>query len=209
MFGIGVSVRGLYTPVLVMTALATVRLVVSVRPHVTADFAGWPRLTRFAAVAAAACAIPEFFHAVAADPREIRVLELPFGFRDGTLSVGNFTARTQFHQTLHHKSLIGGYVSRISRTEIAALRAARPTVDGLLTLSEGGRLSAGHEAELLARGPRFIERARVGYVVIDHTRASPALVSFAQRAFALETIAEAWPYTLYRPGTEQPRAPLP
>ena len=146
-------------------------------------------------------AIPDFFHAVAADPREIRVLELPFGFRDGTLSVGNFTARTQFHQTLHGKSLIGGYLSRISRNEIAALRAARPTVDGLLTLSDGGLLSPAREAELLARAPGFIERARVGYVVIDHTRASPELVSFAQRAFALEAIAESWPYTLFRPGT--------
>ena len=392
-FGIGISVRGLYTPVLVMTALVLVRLIASLRPHVTADLATWPRLARFTAAAAAACAllltpvlagviaeaadgntlappvswrssprgvdllafvepnpshpmirawlgdaleaapsvfveytaalslvalgivgltvaragfrphsgwvwltagfallalgpfvhvaginthvpgpwallryvpiigaartptrfaivaalglaillagalvaagqrwprhrrviiataaaavafelwpaprplysaaIPDFFHTVAADPREIRVLELPFGFRDGTLSVGNFTARTQFHQTLHGKSVIGGYLSRISRTEIAALREARPTVDGLLTLSEGGLLGADREAELLARGPGFIERARVGYVVIDHSRASPELVGFAQHAFALEGIAEAWPYTLYRPG---------
>jgi hypothetical protein len=144
-------------------------------------------------------AIPDFFHLVAADPRDVRVLALPFGFRDGTLSIGNYTARSQFHQTLHGKRLIGGYLSRISRRRVEALRGVRPTVDGLLTLSEGERLSPEREEELVARGPGFIERARLGYVVIDHAQASPELVRFAQRAFGLEPLAESWPYTLYRP----------
>ena len=48
---------------------------------------------------------------LATDHRE--VLELPFGVRDGTSSHGNFTARSQFFQTYHHKPLIGGYLSRV------------------------------------------------------------------------------------------------
>ena len=69
---------------------------------------------------------------------DTRVLELPFGVRDGTSSVGNFTARSQFFQTVHHKMLIGGYLSRVSRRRIAELRRYE-MLDALITLSEGVR----------------------------------------------------------------------
>jgi hypothetical protein len=143
--------------------------------------------------------IPEVYSIIARDPNPVRVLELPIGFRDGTLSVGDFTARSQFHQTRHGKPLIGGYLSRISRREIAELRATRPTLDALLTLSEGTRLTPEHAEAIIARGPGFIERAQVGYVVIDHSRASAELVRIAHAAFGLESVAESPPYVLYRP----------
>ena len=50
----------------------------------------------------------------------MRVLNLPFGFRDGEWSQGDFSAATQFFQTVHEKPLIGGYLSRISPREISA-----------------------------------------------------------------------------------------
>ena len=52
--------------------------------------------------------IPTVYRHVAAAPDDTRVLELPSGVRDGTMSVGNFTARSQFFQTSHGKKLIGG-----------------------------------------------------------------------------------------------------
>lgn len=149
-----------------------------------------------------AATVPGFYDLVAADPRPVRVLELPVGFRDGTMSVGDYSARSQFHQTRHGKPLIGGYLSRLSPREIRRLREARPTLDALLTLSEGGTLPAERLAVLVVRGAGFIERAQVGYVVIDHSRAPRDLERFAQRAFALQPIAHEWPYTLYRPRTD-------
>ena len=59
--------------------------------------------------------IPRIYRYIAEVPGDVRVLELPSGIRDGTQSVGNFTARTQFFQTAHEKRLIGGYLSRVSR----------------------------------------------------------------------------------------------
>jgi hypothetical protein len=63
-------------------------------------------------------AIPSIYQIIAADPRPVRVLQLPFGIRDGASSVGNFSARYQYYQTLHGKKLIGGYLSRISRRRV-------------------------------------------------------------------------------------------
>ena len=60
--------------------------------------------------------IPSFYKRIAADPRPVSVLTLPFGLRDGTSSYGDFSASTQFFQTIHEKKLLGGYLSRLPRT---------------------------------------------------------------------------------------------
>lgn len=146
-----------------------------------------------------AAAIPPFYARIAADPRpDVRVLELPFGVRDGTRSVGNFTARSQFFQTFHRKPLIGGYLSRVSRRRVDEIRRVR-TLDALITLSEGRPLSDDIVEELERRAASFVERAQVGYVVIDRTRASTELVRFALRAFRLELLDRHGPLELYRP----------
>ena len=85
-------------------------------------------------------AIPSIYQIIAADPRPVRVLQLPFGIRDGASSVGNFSARYQYYQTLHGKKLIGGYLSRISRRRVGEARS-QPTLDALLTMSEGQFIS--------------------------------------------------------------------
>ena len=51
--------------------------------------------------------VPTIFDTIAQDPRPVRVLQLPFGVRDGTFTVGNFSARYLFYQTRHGKRLIG------------------------------------------------------------------------------------------------------
>ena len=86
--------------------------------------------------------VPDFYAAIAADPRSVRVLHLPFGVRDGTFSAGNFTPRVLFFQTAHGKPLIGGYLSRISPQRVRQLRA-QPTLDALMTMSEGNNVDAG------------------------------------------------------------------
>ena len=79
----------------------------------------------------------------------------PTGVRDGTSSVGNFTARTQFFQTFHNKRLIGGYLSRVSRARVSEVRDD-DIVDALFTLSEGGELPEDVISALLEQGPSFI-----------------------------------------------------
>jgi hypothetical protein len=149
--------------------------------------------------------IPSIYHTIAADPRPIRMVELPFGVRDGVSSAGNFSARYLYYQTFHGKRLAGGYLSRISRKQLQNVRA-QPTLDALLTLSEGRALSPEHAERIRARAPRFLSSARVGYVVIDHSRSPRVLIDFALDAWGLQEIGRSGPLVLYRPTAGGPDA---
>jgi hypothetical protein len=142
--------------------------------------------------------IPPLYRRIAADPRPVRIMELPFGVRDGVSSVGNFSARYQYFQTLHGKRLIGGYLSRISKRRVAEVRS-QPTLDALLTLSEGGELTPEHAARIRERSVNFLTRAKLGYVVINHTRAPKPLIDFVTDAWHLEELERNGQRVLYRP----------
>jgi len=144
-------------------------------------------------------AVPAIYRHVAPAPEDVRVLELPFGIRDGTSSVGDFTARSQFYQTVHGKRLIGGYLSRVSRRRIIDTRRD-PMLDALIWLSEGRELDASRWRSLIDSGPIFAQRAKVGFVVIDRRRTSRALREFAGRAFELQLIERDGDFELHVPG---------
>jgi hypothetical protein len=76
--------------------------------------------------------VPAIFRYVAsASPGSSRVLNLPFGVRDGTSSEGDFNAQAQYFQTAHGRRLIGGYLSRVSRRRRAEIRS-NPVLDALM-----------------------------------------------------------------------------
>ncbi len=141
--------------------------------------------------------VPAIYRTIAADPRRIRVMELPLGFRDGESSYGNFSAASQFYQTFHQKPLIGGYLSRISRRELER-QFQFPVVRTLTTLSEGGEPTAAQRQILLDAGRRFAARAHLGYVVIDRARTPEPLRELAIASFRLVKIGEDAGYELYQ-----------
>ncbi|MBI2186646.1 MAG: hypothetical protein HYU37_05905 [Acidobacteria bacterium] len=143
-------------------------------------------------------AIPPIYAHVAAAPDDVRLLELPSGVRDGTSSVGNFTARSQFFQTMHGKRLIGGYLSRVSKRRLTDVRRD-PMVDALIWLSEHKPLDHSRRRSLVEDGPAFVRRAHLGFVVVDRARAPDALRAFAIDAFRLERIDASGEFELYRP----------
>jgi hypothetical protein len=140
--------------------------------------------------------VPPLYRHVAAAPRGTTLLELPYGVRDGTSSVGNFTARTQFYQTAHGKTIMGGYLSRVSWRRMAELRAD-PVRDALAVLSENRKLTPAQEAVLLHKGPGFIRAANIGFVVIDHGRASREFQDIAIEAFRLRHVETNGELSLY------------
>jgi hypothetical protein len=149
--------------------------------------------------------IPEVFRIIADDPRDVRVLGLPFGFRDGERSQGNFNTAWQFYQTFHQKRLIGGYLSRISQREVGRQRQS-VTVRHLLHLSEGGHLSEAELEDLKRRAPGFVDRARLGYVFVDVARTSPALRQIAIDAYKLVKLGESDGFELFAPTVGSTRA---
>jgi hypothetical protein len=156
--------------------------------------------------------IPALYSRIADDPRpDVRVLELPAGVRDGTSSLGNFTARTQYFQTLHGKGIIGGYLSRVSpKRRLDAKRA--PVLNALLLLSEGQTLTPDQDAAARQRAPEFLRRSRLGYVVVDFARASPELAAYAVDLLGLTLVVREGPLALYVPGpvsADTPATPPP
>lgn len=148
--------------------------------------------------------IPSIYGIVASDPREdVRVLELPFGIRDGTMAVGNFTSRTQFYQTGHGKPIIGGYLSRVSQRRVRD-NQRDPVLGALIRLSEGTPLSPRQADDLRVQWPAFAQRTSIGYVVLDVARAPEELRSIAA-TLGLDKIAEHGPLILYRPGPQRVR----
>jgi len=143
-------------------------------------------------------AVPDVYRRIAATPEDVRVLELPFGIRDGTSSVGDFTARSQFYQTVHGKRLMGGYLSRVSRRRVQDIRRD-PTLDALIWLSEGRELDASRWRSLVETGPAFVNRANVGFVVIDRRRTTRAMREFVNTAFELQLIESDGEFELYVP----------
>ncbi len=80
---------------------------------------------------------------------------------------------------------------------------AQPTLDALITLSEGRALSADQAARIRARAPGFLQRASVGYVVIDQARAPAPLLDFIIDAWQLQEIERTGPIVLYVPMARQ------
>lgn len=150
---------------------------------------------------------PSIYEVIAADPDpRVRVLELPAGLRDGTRSLGNFRTRTQYYQTVHGKPLIGGYLSRIS--DLRRRRTLEiPTMRALLRLSEGQPLAPEDDAQARFLARQFVQRARIGYVVLIEDRVSPELRQWAIEALELRLIAESGGRELYVPAAWPPETP--
>jgi hypothetical protein len=142
-------------------------------------------------------AIPEVYRIVAADPRPLRVLSLPFGLRDGINSRGKYSSSSQFYQTYHQKRLVGGYISRLPGGSIEAYRT-NSLLRVLLRLSEGTPVDPPLYERALNRADVNQRRLQIGYIVIDTARCSPELVAFAKQAFHATFVAKSDGLELYR-----------
>jgi hypothetical protein len=150
-------------------------------------------------------AVPELHRIIRDDPEPVRVLNLPFGLKDGLSERGSYSARSQYFQTVHEKRLIGGYLSRLPDDAIPRYRR-HPVVRVLLRLSEGRALDPGMEEEALAAAPEFVHRMQLGYVVLDTGLCSPELVAFVKKAFPMSRLTVEGPWELYRTPLASPGA---
>ena len=59
--------------------------------------------------------IPDFYKKLAADKSDYVVLELPFALSTSFYTLGdiNSSSKLGYYQSVHHKSILGGYVSRV------------------------------------------------------------------------------------------------
>jgi hypothetical protein len=143
--------------------------------------------------------VSAIYDRIAADPRPVRVLALPFGVRDGIWSTGNFRPRTQYDQVRHGKALIGGYLSRVSPRRVEKMRAQYPTLDALIKLSEDAPLDPEVKVILEERGDRLVTQGNIGYVVIDERFIPHDRAAMVIEAFKLREVARDRHLALYEP----------
>jgi hypothetical protein len=141
------------------------------------------------------------FHRIGEDTRrDIRVMVLPLGLRDGTSSLGDFNPLTQYQQTAHGKRLVGGYLSRVTR-EQKRFHLRYPVLDALFTFSDRNTPEPTdvQRRRAFASRDRFMRASNLAYVVTEDARTSPELRAFATELLRLEQIASGDGYTLYVP----------
>jgi hypothetical protein len=143
---------------------------------------------------------------IAADPRPVSVMNLPFGLRDGLSSHGNTNATAQFSQTVHEKPLIGGYISRLRLRDVTDYRR-RGVTRALIELSEGQQLSDEQRQNAINRAHKIMPVLNLGYVVVDRATASQDLIRFARDAFDLTPVASDDAFDLYRTPLAPPAPP--
>ena len=131
--------------------------------------------------------IPPLYRQVAAAPQTTVLLEIPTGVVDGVSRLGDFSARSEFNQTAHGKTLIGGFLSRIPRRRVEEV-LMNPVHLALALLSEKRALTAGEEAAFVQQAPAFVREKRIGFVVVDRTRTAPAFEALVAKAFKLRHV---------------------
>ena len=86
----------------------------------------WPRPFPLQSIST----VPRAYQQVAQLPGS-SLITIPLGIVDGSRQVGEFKADQLFYQTLHHKKLPTGYISRVSPEQFASLDA-EPVLHALL-----------------------------------------------------------------------------
>ena len=117
---------------------------------------------------------PPLFERLAAMP-DGALLDLPVGIRDGFGSDGRFDATALYHQTIHGKPLVSGYVSRLLPS-VRRRYEESPAMQTLFSLSSGVVPAAAPTAREVAA--ELVEHWTVTYVVMDARVTPPALRAF-------------------------------
>jgi hypothetical protein len=146
-------------------------------------------------------AVPDVYRLVATigtDDESGRLLELPTGIRDGTSSLGDFNASSEYFQTSHRRPLIGGYLSRVSRWRKAENQRV-PMLRVLFALSEGREVSVEWMDEARQSRDAFLRRSCVRFVVVNKHRAPNDLQAFAVEALGLTLVHEDAAYAIFTP----------
>jgi hypothetical protein len=154
-------------------------------------------------------AVPEVYALVAtrATSDEVgRLLELPTGVRDGTSSLGDFSALSSYFQTSHRRPMVGGYLSRVSSWRKAEKRRM-PMFGALMTLSAGGALAPAEAQRARDARDAFLARSCTRFVLVDRHRASAALHDFAVSGLRLRPVRQDSDYALYTPVDPPPCSP--
>lgn len=141
-------------------------------------------------------AAPQLYQTLRDRPEAGAVLELPLGIRDGLGGRGSFNEMQFYYQTVHGRPLVGGYLSRLP-TSVVAAYASDPLLNFLLDASEpDGKITVG---ATLPSGRIVTDSLRangIAFVVLDRAAAPARLTQYIE-AMAWNVVATEGDRSLY------------
>jgi hypothetical protein len=143
--------------------------------------------------------VPRIYETLRDRPEAGAVCELPLGIRDGFGGRGDLNEMQFYYQTVHKRPLVGGYLSRLPKSVVAAY-SSDPLVDALLNLSERAGRSA--TQQLVALPDASVARDRlhangIAFVMLNRRLSPPALIDYVEKTMPLTLIESDEERSLY------------
>jgi hypothetical protein len=138
---------------------------------------------------------PALYSVLRSRPERGAVCELPFGFRDGFGQRGTFDDRIMFHQTLHERPLVGGFVARLSPS-VSRFYEHDPLLGTFLRLSGATELPALAPPDRDEAG-RLLEQYGIRFLVVNRRTASQELQAYVERTLPIAKVVDDEERTLY------------
>jgi hypothetical protein len=141
--------------------------------------------------------VPKIYRQIAREPETFTVLEIPVGWRDGIRRVGIFPSSQLYHQTVHGKRIVGGYIARVPNRTIEAL-AARPLLKHFLELQDGHLTAGGGTRDQTLLLLDDLKALQVRYVILHAPFNRSPVRDYVEGALPVETVAEEVDWVAYR-----------
>ena len=137
---------------------------------------------------------PAIYETLRDRPEPGTLLELPVGIRDSFTNRGFLDHRALAYQIIHRRPIVGGVVSRMSPSIVAAY-ADDPLIDGLLDLS--GRQTPAKPLPRRPAAAELLAKNGIAFVMLNRELASSELLEYVELQLPLVFIATEGQRTLY------------
>ena len=117
------------------------------------------------------------------------VCELPLGLRDGFGETGSLDEAVLFHQTVHERPIVGGFIARLPPA-LGRRYDTIPVIRSFLRLSSGGQIASEDIGLTPANAAAALASTGIAYVVLDRRRAGSELVRYVESGIMLRHMKE-------------------
>lgn len=129
-------------------------------------------------------AAPLIYHTIAADQGQFSVLDLPISWSSSTAVQGELYTQSQFYQTVHHKSLLGGNTSRPPPFQFQYFNRL-PVLHTLIQLENGGTVDGGTATADEMNAPDLVRFFGIRYVIARNDKVNTPVAEYAKRVLHL------------------------
>ncbi len=133
--------------------------------------------------------LPSSYRALREARKPGAVCELPLGLRDGFGETGSLDEAVLFHQTVHERPIVGGFIARLPPA-LARSYDTIPVIRSFLRLSSGGEVASEDIGLTPANAAAALASTGIAYVVLDRRRAGPELVRYVESGIMLRHMNE-------------------